>query len=179
MAKQEGAMARDPERLMRAVRPPAEHFDVRGTAAFGVTLAYRALRWHLGPDRWDHGLTEGQDLVLLEIGRLGGSATASRLQEALVLRANGVSSALGFARRVDYVRRVRDSRDGRVWRLELTDRGRSAAVSAGWLWREADGVLRTSMSEADLLWLRHLVSRAKTAWGSPDAAGDVDSAAGA
>lgn len=157
-------MARDPNRLWRAFHPPAEHYDVRGTAAFALTLANRALRRYVAADRFDLGLYEGRDLVMLEIARLEGRATAAELVASLGLTAGSVSTVLRRSELVGYIRRARDHEDRRVWRLSLTEDGLASAYGGAALWRAADEALRTELTDPDLEWLRVLAHEARTAW---------------
>lgn len=159
----------------RMIHPPVEHYDIRRTAGFAVTVAYRALRGHLAVDRLELGVHEGQDLVLLEIGRLQGRGTAAEVRTTLGLSAGGISGVLGHLEAWGYIRRTRDPRDGRVRRLELTDRGRRSAVPLGYVWRETDRVLlRRGLTDADLLWLARLGHRAGEVWSAPPAEDEED-----
>ncbi len=160
----EAGVTGDRERLWRAFNPPPEHYDVRDTAPFAVTLAQRALRRSLVQGRWALGLCEGRDLVLLEIGRLDGSATSKQLRGSLGLSANSLSTVLRRSEELGYVVRDRDDGDGRSWRLSLTADGRRVAVRAAAMWREAEAALETGLSEGDVVWLRSLARRAGAAW---------------
>lgn len=163
-------MARDPERLARAFNPPAEHYDVRGTAAFALTMAHRGLRQHLWADRWELGLYEGRDLVLLEIARLVGRATPKEIQASLGMSRGSLSTVLGRSMSAGYVERERDPVDGRTWRLRLTSIGVGSALLGARMWRGADEALQTELTGSDVRWLRHLSQAARSAWlAAPDA----------
>jgi DNA-binding MarR family transcriptional regulator len=63
-----------------------------------------------------------------------------------------------------YVRRERDFRDGRVWRLALTEEGEASVWGAAALWRDADAALRTELTAPSMEWLRTLAIEARSAW---------------
>jgi DNA-binding MarR family transcriptional regulator len=157
-------MAMNQERWRRALDPPAEFFDVGGTAAFAVAQAYRALRGYLGPDRRELGLDEGRDLVLLEVGLQEGRATAASVRARLAMSRGSVSAVLRRAEAAGYVRRVREQEDRRVVRLSLTEAGRDAAIGAASLWRSADEALAVDLWETDVEWLRRLALESRGAW---------------
>jgi DNA-binding MarR family transcriptional regulator len=157
-------MSGNPERLRRAFRPPAVHYDVHGTASFALAQACRALRGILAPDRRELGLCEGRDLVLLEIARLDGQAWPKRVETALGMTSCSLSTVLRRSLAAGYVTRERDPRDGRSWRLELTETGRASARLAATMWRDADGALRSRLTSSDVVWLRHLSQEARLAW---------------
>jgi len=172
-------MGQDRERLMRAFHPPPEHYDVRGTAPFAVTVAHRALRRFLVADRWELGLYEGRDLVLLEIGRLNGAATPKRLRESLGISANSLSAVLRRSRDAGYIQRGPAGSDGRTYRLTLTPEGAAICVPAAGMWRHAEERLDSALSPSDVVWLRSLTYRARSVWldgadavGSANEAGD-------
>lgn len=168
-------MTRDRERLLRAFRPPPAHYDVRETVPFAVTAAHRALRRFLVADRWDLGLNEGRDLVLLEIGRLNGAATPKRLRESLGMSATSLSTVLRRSVEAGYVRRERDPEDGRLWRLALTCEGEGISVPAAGMWRNAEATLEEELTPSDVVWLRSLAQRARSVWldgATVDPAGD-------
>jgi DNA-binding MarR family transcriptional regulator len=173
----EARMAMGQERWRRALDPPAEFFDVGGTAAFAVAQAYRALRGYLGPERRELGLDEGRDLVLLEVGRQEGRATAASVRARLAMSRGSVSTVLRRAEEAGYVRRVRDGENRRVIRLSLTGEGRAAAIGAAVLWRDADVALGAELWETDVEWLRRLATAARGRWLSAraeeEAAGDA------
>jgi DNA-binding MarR family transcriptional regulator len=158
------ALTVDPGRLGRTLNPPPSFYDVRDTAAFAVGGAYRALRAFLGPERRELGLDEGRDLVLLEVGRLGGRATSKDLRELLGMSRGSLSAIVRRAEAAGYVRRVRDPANGRVVRIMLTDAGRVCAIGAASLWREADSVLASSFGSTNVEWLRDLALDARSAW---------------
>lgn len=168
----------DPERLRRAFRPPADHYDVRGTAAFALCRAYRALRSMLASDRWELGLYEGRDLVLLEIARLGVQATPKRLAKELGVTQGTLSTVLRRAVAAGYATRERDPADRRRWRLGLTTTGRASARLAAQMWRDADSALCSRLTPSDVTWLRHLSREAGLAWLSGEGA-DEGAAVGA
>jgi DNA-binding MarR family transcriptional regulator len=157
-------MAGDLERLRRAFHPPAEHYDVHGTAAFSVAQAYRGLRGLMATNRWELGLYESRDLVLLEIARLGDNATPTEIRASLGLSWKSLSTVLRRSVAAGYVERQRDRADRRVWRLRLTDVGEGSALLGARMWRAADEALREDLTEADLLWLRRLAQDARAAW---------------
>jgi DNA-binding MarR family transcriptional regulator len=156
--------AGDTDRLRRAFHPPSEHYDVRGTAAFSLTQAYRALRGLLAADRWELGMYESRDLVLLEIARLGEGATATKIHESLGLSWPPLSTALRQSVAAGYVERERDRSDRRKWRLRLTDVGEGSALLGARMWRGADEALREELTEADVLGLGRLAQDARAAW---------------
>lgn len=157
-------MAWDPDRLRRAFNPPAEHYDVRGTVAFALTLANRAFRQYVAMDRFELGLHEGRDLVMVELARLAGRATSSELASSLGLTPSTLSTLVRRSEEEGLLRRDRDGDDSRVWRLSLTSEGLVRAYGGAALWRSADEALRQALSEADLTWLRVLAREAGSAW---------------
>jgi MarR family transcriptional regulator, lower aerobic nicotinate degradation pathway regulator len=157
-------MSGNPERLRRAFRPPPEHYDVRGTAAFAVSQAYRALRQILAADRQELGLYEGRDLVLLEIARLGGQATPKRVAASLGVTPASLSTVLRRSVAAGYATRERDPADRRRWRLGLTPTGLASIRLAASMWRDADDALRARLTSSDVVWLRHLSQEARLAW---------------
>jgi MarR family transcriptional regulator, organic hydroperoxide resistance regulator len=157
-------MAGDPERLARAFHPPAEHYDIRGTAAFSLTQAYRGLRAWMAPERWELGLHETRDLVLLEIARLEAGATPKEVRASLGLTWQSLSPMLRRSEAAGYVDRERDPFDRRRWRLRLTDTGEAVALHAAGMWRGADEALTLELGEANLSWLRRLSQDARTAF---------------
>lgn len=157
-------MTRDRERLWRAFNPPPRHYDVRRTAAFQLTQASHALRRLLVEDRFELGVYEGRDLVLLEIARLDGKATAKHLVESLGLRKGTISTILRRSEEAGYVTRVRHPSDKRIWLLELTPTGRSSARMAAEMWRDADVVLAKSLRAGELEGFRDLARKASRAW---------------
>ncbi len=156
-------MVRDRERLARAFNPPPEYYDIRNTAAFAVTTAHRALQRLLELDRFELGLCEGRDLVVVEIARLGGLGTPKQVQESLGISASSLSSVLRRSVEVDYVCRERDPADRRSWRLSLTREGQTSALLGARLWRYADDVLASRLS-SDVVWLGHFAREARSAW---------------
>jgi MarR family transcriptional regulator, organic hydroperoxide resistance regulator len=157
-------MAGDPERLARAFHPPAEHYDIRDTAAFSLTHAYRGMRAWMAPDRWELGLYETRDLVLLEIARLEAGATPKELRASLGLTWQSLSTILRRSDAAGFVDRERDPSDRRRWRLRLTDTGAQCALQAAALWRGADEALVVELGEGNLSWLRRLSQDARAAF---------------
>jgi DNA-binding MarR family transcriptional regulator len=154
----------NPERLRRAFRPPAAHYDVHATAAFALSQAHRALRGLLAEDRRELGIFEGRDLVLLEIAGLGAEATPKRVERALGMTANSLSTVLRRSEAAGYVIRERDPADRRSWRLSLTGTGRACTRLAAVMWRDADEALGSRLTPSDMLWLRHLCQEARQTW---------------
>jgi MarR family transcriptional regulator, organic hydroperoxide resistance regulator len=157
-------MAGDPERLARAFHPPAEHYDIRGTAAFSLAQAYRGMRAWMAPERWELGLYETRDLVLLEIARLEAGATPKEVRASLGLTWQSLSTVLRRSEAAGYVARERDPSDRRRWRLRLTDTGEAVALQAAGMWRDADQALTVELGEANLSWLRRLSQDARAAF---------------
>jgi DNA-binding MarR family transcriptional regulator len=155
-------MVRDRDRLWRALNPPPPYYDVRGTTAFGLGAAYRALRGFMASDRWGLGLYEGRDLVLLEIARLGGEATPKRIQASLGVSPNSLSTVLRRSVTAGYVARTRDARDRRTWRLELTTTGQACTRMAAIMWRDADTAMGESLTASEVASLGELARRAAT-----------------
>jgi MarR family transcriptional regulator, organic hydroperoxide resistance regulator len=157
-------MAGDRERLARAFHPPAEHYDIRATAAFALTQAHRGMRAWMAPDRWELGLYETRDLVLLEIARLEAGATPKEIRSSLGLTWQSLSTILRRSEAAGFVDRERDPSDRRRWRLRLTDIGAQGALQAAAMWRGADEALVIELGEANLSWLRRLSQDARTAF---------------
>jgi MarR family transcriptional regulator, organic hydroperoxide resistance regulator len=157
-------MTGDRERLARAFHPPAEHYDIRDTAAFSLTQAYRGMRAWMAPDRWELGLYETRDLVLLELARLEAGATPTEIRESLGLTWQSLSPMLRRSEAAGYVDRERDPSDRRRWRLRLTDVGARCALQAASMWRGADEALTVELGEANLSWLRRLSQDARAAF---------------
>jgi CRP-like cAMP-binding protein len=103
----EAGMAWDPDRVRRAFNPPPEHYDVRGTVAFALTLANRALRQYVALDRFELGLHEGRDLVMVELARRAGRATSSELATSLGLTRGTVSTLVRRSEAAGLLRRDR------------------------------------------------------------------------
>jgi DNA-binding MarR family transcriptional regulator len=74
----------------------------------------------------------------------GGPRPVGEVAESLGVTSQAVSKAAGQLERLGYVARTRDPRDGRVHRVELTERGR-AAVDAG---REIREQLNRELAQA-------------------------------
>jgi LemA protein len=119
MSRKEAVMRGPSRERIFAPHEPV-HFDLRDTIPFLLVRAYRALRHHLTESRWETGLYEGRDLVVVEIARQGGMATPGDLCEALDVRPPAMSELLRRARLAGYVERHRHPGDGRTWRLSLT-----------------------------------------------------------
>jgi DNA-binding MarR family transcriptional regulator len=158
-------MGWDPDRLRRAFNPPSEHYDVRGTVAFALTLAHRAFRQYVAADRLELGLHEGRDLLLVELARMEGRATSRELASSLGVTPGTLSTVLRRSEVDGLLLRERDGCDSRVWRLSLTAEGRARAYGGAALWRSADEELGRAMSQADRSWLRVLAREAASAWG--------------
>jgi DNA-binding MarR family transcriptional regulator len=149
-------MTWDPERLWRAMNPPPPYYDVRGTMAFGLVEAHRALRGYMAADRERLGLFEGRDLVLLEIARLGSGATPKRVQNALRMTPSSLSTVLRRSTECGYLTRERHPADHRSWRLELTTTGQAATWMAATMWRDADKAMATGLTESEVSTLGRL-----------------------
>lgn len=157
-------MVRDRERLWRALNPPPEHYDVRDTAGYGLVAAHRALRGLFAEDRWELGLCEGRDLVLLEIARLDGRGTPKQIRASLGMSGGSLSTVLARSVAAGYVVREADPRDGRTFRLGLTGTGQASARMAAIMWRDADRALERALSPEEVGSLRGLLRGARSSW---------------
>jgi DNA-binding MarR family transcriptional regulator len=156
MSRKEAVMRGPSRERIFAPHEPV-HFDLRDTIPFLLVRAYRALRHHLTESRWETGLYEGRDLVVVEIARQGGMATPGDLCEALDVRPPAMSELLRRARLAGYVERHRHPGDGRTWRLSLTSVAYHSAARTGTIWRGIDRSLGSELGAGDRAELRRLL----------------------
>ncbi|NIP77741.1 MAG: MarR family transcriptional regulator [Gemmatimonadetes bacterium] len=144
------------------------HFDLRDTIPFLLVRAYRALRHNLTEARWEAGLYEGRDLVVAEIARRGGAATASELCDTLDVRPAAMSALLRRARLAGYVERRRSPADGRAWLLSVTPVAYHSAARTGTVWRGIDRGLTDCIGAADRAELRRMLPALASALAAMD-----------
>ena len=121
---------------------PLTHFDVRWTTPFLVIQAYRALRHAMSADRWESGVYEGRDLVILELARRGGSATQAELCRALDVGTAAMTTILMRTSAALFVERKRSEKDRRTWDVALTPLARREAKMMVLTWKDLEVALR-------------------------------------
>ena len=105
----------------------------------------------------EYGLHMGQEFMLAQLWREDG-LTQSQLAERLRVSAPAVTKVVRSLERGGLVRRAPDESDGRVVRVQLTERGRAleAPITAAWYAVEAELFAELSPKQRDAL--RHLAA---------------------
>jgi DNA-binding MarR family transcriptional regulator len=107
---------------------------IQDTVGFRLTLVTRMRRNLIASMLERSGLYVGQDLIMVQLWREEG-LTQSQLAEGAGVDVSTMTKTLQRLERHGLVHRRQDSEDMRVWRVFLTEQGRTleSSVTEGWL----------------------------------------------
>ena len=107
--------------------------SIQETAGFHLALVCRARRNLIASEVEPFGLYVGQDLIMVQLWAEEG-LTQSHLAERVGIDVSTMTKALQRLERSGLVERHQDDRDTRVWRVFLTEQGRTLhpIITEGW-----------------------------------------------
>jgi len=132
---------------------PCEELLSAGELFFQIQRAARALARRFDAELRPLGLTNGQFILLMLIGRREDSGMAD-LASLLAIDRTTLTAALKTLERRGFVRITADSSDHRVRRTRLTRRGRTLIMTSAPVWERTSREIESRLAQADLDSLR-------------------------
>ncbi len=111
--------------------------SIQETAGFHLALVCRSRRNLIATAVEPFGLYVGQDLIMVQLWNEEG-LTQSHLAERVGIEVSTMTKALQRLERYGFVERRQDTQDTRVWRVFLTEQGRSLCPIVTEKWNQAE-----------------------------------------
>jgi DNA-binding MarR family transcriptional regulator len=106
------------------------------------------------------GLHTGQELILAHLGNADGR-TQSELVDVLCVQPATITKSLDRLETAGLVQRRSDAEDRRVWRIHLTERGRSIQQQIEQVWQEMETISFGVLTDEERATLRRLLLKVR------------------